>query len=360
MKGESEKLYTPVYDSQKNVFAGILKELEEANTLLKSENTIIRGDIIFSGDTDKWIRLINSFRLKVLISLSKKESDAELNIKSRFAAIAANEPLMRGMQDNGQLSYLNQEGNRYPEFNNSTFGSGLYIDSTFIRRLQDHKDPRLFIFCTQTKEAKEAGKALNDFTAYEGGDPAAPYGTVNEKATQEKLSKVLERYYQDPTNEPTLLLSYSELQLILSEAAVRGWISGNAAAYYQNGIKASFKFYETYAKGLGQWVDENAADVYLSDPMHNLDAKPAAEEKIEAIILQKYFQSFFQGKWTPLFDNMRTGYPEYRRPAGVEIPFRWIYPQSEYNNNAENVSEAIKQQFGEGNDKINQKTWWLK
>ena len=360
LKGESDKIYHPLYDSQKTVFMGILQELDEANTLLKSENTIIRGDVIYNGSTDKWRRLVNAFRLKLLLSLSKKESDTDLNIRSRFAAIVQSEPLLQAIQDNGQLIYLNQEGNRYPEFNSSSYGSGMYIDSTFIRRLQDHKDPRLFVFCTQTKEAKEAGKALNDFTAYEGGDPAAPYGTVNEKATKGKVSKVLERYYQDPTNEPLVLLGYSELQLILAEATVRGWISGDANNYYQNGVRASFKFYETYAKGLGALVDETAATAYLAEPVNDLSLRTSVEEKIEAIILQKYFQSFLQGKWTPFFEALRTGYPAYRRPAGVEIPFRWMYPQSEYNYNDKNVAEAIKNQFGEGNDKTNQKTWWVK
>ncbi|MDR3367239.1 MAG: SusD/RagB family nutrient-binding outer membrane lipoprotein [Prevotellaceae bacterium] len=360
LKGEAAEVYTPAYDSQKAVFMGILSELEEADDLLEKENTIIRGDIIYGGSTDKWRRLVNAFRLKVLLSLSQKESDAELNVKSRFAAIVQSEPLMRDFEDNGQLTYLNQEGNRYPEFNSSSYGSGMYIDSTFIRRLQEHSDPRLFVFCTQTKEAKEAGKALDDFTAYEGGDPAAPYGTVNEKATQGKVSKVLERYHQDPTNEPSVLLGYSEQQLILAEAAVRGWIAGDANAYYQNGVKASFKFYETYAKGLGQFVSEAKAEEYLGNPVNDLSLKAADAEKIEAIILQKYFQSFLQGKWTPFFDALRTGYPEYRRPAGVKLPFRWMYPQSEYSYNAKNVAEAIKNQFGEGNDKIDQKTWWLK
>ncbi|MDR2773349.1 MAG: SusD/RagB family nutrient-binding outer membrane lipoprotein [Tannerella sp.] len=360
LKGESDAVYNPVYDSQKTVFMGIIRELEEAGELLKNENTIIRGDIIYDGSTDKWRRMVNSFRLKILLSLSQKESDPDLNVGSRFAGIVQNEPLMRDIGDNGQLVYLNQEGNRYPEFNSSGYGSGMYIDSTFIRRLQDHRDPRLFVFCTQTKEAKEAGKALDDFTAYEGGDPAAPYGTVNEKATQGKVSKVLERYYQDPTNEPSVLLGYSELQLILAEATVRGWISGDANDYYQKGVKASFKFYETYAKGLGSFVDEAVAADYLANPVNDLSQKATVEEKIEAIILQKYFQSFLQGKWTPYFDMLRTGYPEYRRPLGVEIPFRWMYPQSEYDYNAQNVAEAIKSQFGEGNDKINQKTWWIK
>lgn len=359
LNGESEEGYTsPAYDGQKAVFQGILRELEEANTLLRNENNIIAGDIIYHGDISSWRKLVNAFRLKVLLTLSGKEGDGDLNVKSAFAAIVQNEPLL-GAGDDAQLVFLDQEGNRYPEFNSSGFSSGMYIDSTFIRRLQDRQDPRLFIYCTQTRVGKENGKIVSDFTSYEGGDPAKPYATVNLKAARGETSKVADRYHQDPTCEPRVLLGYSEQQLILAEAAVRGWIGGNAEGYYESAVKASFKFYETYAKGQGQYVSESKANEYLAKPLNNFTAAASDEEKIELIIMQKYLQSFFQKGWTSFFDHLRTGYPSFRRPAGVNIPFRWIYPESEYNYNGQNVSEAISRQFGEGNDEIDQKPWWL-
>ena len=103
-----------------------------------------------------------------------------------------------------------------------------------------------------------------------------------------------------------------------------------------------------------------AADVNLSHPINDLAEVETDEEKIERVIMKKYLQSFYQSGWTAFFDHLRTGYPSFRRPAGVEIPYRWIYPQSEYNYNTENVTTAIARQFGEGNDKINVTTWWLK
>ncbi|UZJ63029.1 SusD/RagB family nutrient-binding outer membrane lipoprotein [Sphingobacterium sp. KU25419] len=249
-KGENGSLYIPKYDTQKEVFVGILKELEEANNLLKSNNNPINGDIIYTGNSDKWRKLINSFRLKVLLTLSRKSADFPVDIKSEFAKIYNGETLITNAagSDDGQLIFLNQEGNRYPEFNSSGYGSGMYMDSTFIRRLQDHKDPRLFVLATQTRLGKESGKSLDDFSSYEGGDPIVPYAEVNEKAVKGKLSKVHERFYKDPTAEPLVLMGYSELQFIIAEAIVRGWIIGNDKECYVNGIKASFKFYENYAK----------------------------------------------------------------------------------------------------------------
>lgn len=360
LQGESQETYTPpVYDKQKDVFKGILAELKEANDLLANENSIIAGDIIYKGDVTKWRKAINAFRLKVLLLLSKKEADADLNIKSTFAQIVTNEPLFESNSDDAQLVFLDQEGNRYPEFNSSSYGSGMYMDSTFIRRLQDREDPRLFIYCTQTKNAEDNGLAIDDFSAYEGGDPAAPYSEVNTKAANGKTSKVNNRYHKDPTTEPMVVIGFSEQQLIIAEGIVRGWVAGDAAEYYNDGVKASFKFYQTYAKGLGQYVSESIATAYLAKPINNLATAATNEEKIEKIIMQRYLRAFLQSPWGPFFDHLRTGYPSFRRPAGVNIPFRWIYPQAEYNTNADNVAAAIQSQFGEGNDKISSQPWWV-
>ncbi|HCO83577.1 MAG TPA: SusD/RagB family nutrient-binding outer membrane lipoprotein, partial [Arenibacter sp.] len=214
LKGETEEQYLPKYDTQKEIFVGILRELSEANDLLEGNTNIIAGDIIFGGNTTKWQKLVNSFRLKVLMTLSKKVGDADLSVISSFASIYNNEPIMVSNEDNGQLTFLDEEGSRYTEFNSSGYGSGMYMSSTFIEMLQDRQDPRLFIYCGQTKNAKEAGLAIDDFMAYEGGDPLAPYAEVNDKAAAGDVSKVNLRYTTDPTTEPHNLMGYWELEFI--------------------------------------------------------------------------------------------------------------------------------------------------
>ncbi|MFC5624495.1 SusD/RagB family nutrient-binding outer membrane lipoprotein [Algoriphagus winogradskyi] len=359
LKGETNEEYAPIYDDQETVFKGILMELKEAEEILSEQNTIIAGDIIYGGNVLSWRKLINAFRLKVLMTLSPKVESGEID-PSEFNSIFTKNPLMESESESGQLVFLDQQNNRYPDFNSSGFSSGMYIDSTFIQRLQVRKDPRLFIYCTQTKSAKEAGKAIDDFSAYEGGDPAAPYGEVNEKATQGNVSKVNDRYHRDPVNEPYKLMGYSEQQLILAEAAVRGWINADAKMLYESGVKGSFKFYEMYSEEYSSYVDADAALSYLNEPLNDFSNATQKEEKIEMIVMQKYLQSFFQMQWTSFYDHHRTGFPSFRRPAGVEIPYRWIYPQSEYNFNADNVTSAITKQFGAGNDNIHEMTWWIK
>ena len=221
LKGETDAIYQPKYDSQEKVLENILNELAEADNLLKDNNEIISGDIIYNGNLLQWRKLINAYRLRILMSLSHKTKVGNINIPATFAEIAHNCPLMESAADNGQLVYLDQSSNRYPYFNDSDFGSGRFMDSTYIAAFVTRKDPRLFAIATQTPKAEQEGKAIDDFTAYDGGDPAVPYSLVNDKATAGLCSKPTERYYKSPTNEPMILMGYTEQQLISGRRCCR-------------------------------------------------------------------------------------------------------------------------------------------
>jgi len=360
LKSESEEIYKPEYDTQKEVFTGILQELKEANDLLTDNDDILEGDIIYGGSTEKWRKLVNSFRLKVLLTLSHQTSDSDLNIASRFNNIYENQPIIESLADNGQLEFVDQLGSRYTEFSDASgYASGRYVDSTFIQKLADREDPRLFIYCGLTKNAKENNLAVDNFDAYEGGNPIAPYGEVNEKAASGNVSKVNLRYTTDPINEPHMVLGYPEIQFILAEAAVREWISSSAEEHYENGVRASFEFYNLYAEDYAAYVDANAADTYLQHEQVDFNNAGNDDEQIEQIITQKYLQSFEQGGWTKYFEHLRTGYPSFLTQSGATPPTRWMYPNDEYQYNGNNVEQAITRQFGEGNDDIRKVPWWL-
>jgi len=65
----------------------------------------------------------------------------------------------------------------------------------------------------------------------------AAQGTVNPHASQ-----LHNRYRQ--TSDPLVLMrliSAAETNLILAEAAFRGWIAGDPAEYYSEGVRESFR-----------------------------------------------------------------------------------------------------------------------
>lgn len=359
LQGQDGDNFSPKYDSQENVFDGILQYLTDASTELSKladEGVTINGDIIYNGDLGQWLKLVNSFHLKVLMSLSHHTTVGAHNIANEFKTVSQ-EPLMESNDDNGQLSYLDQVGSRYPQFNAQW--SGYYMDKTYIDRMAARKDPRLFLFCLPTNEAATAGKAIDDFSAYAGGDPAVPYGDNITLVKDGKISQINDRFRMHPVGEPTMLMGYAELQQVLAEATVRGWISGDAKTYYENGVKASFLWYETYATDYSQYVTQDAAMQYLQEDSVKFSSDLTMEEKIKRVILQKYFVSFYQGDWDPFYEHLRTGYPTFKHVEGTEIPYRWMYPDSEYKYNTQNVEAAITSQFGANNDDTHEKPWWL-
>ncbi|WP_345991619.1 SusD/RagB family nutrient-binding outer membrane lipoprotein [Chryseobacterium sp. Chry.R1] len=356
VKGESG-ITQPKYDSQEAVMSGILTELKEANDLINS-NDKIEGDIIYQGDATKWKKLINSFRLKILITLSKKTTVGNYNIATEFASIAGSQPLMSSITDNGELKFADAADSRYTMFNNSGYGSSLYMADYFINFFKNRQDPRLFTFAAQTTAAKEAGKPITDFTGYNGGNPVSPYSDNAALVAAKNISKINDRFYKDPTNEPSSVLSYSELEFILAEATARGWISGSAKTHYDNGIKASFSFYQTYVKNPNLYFSGFNVNNYLATPLVAYDNSASLSSQLEKIMTQKYMTMFHQSQWTSYYDYLRTGYPNYPLQTGVAAPLRFRYPQSEYNYNSVNLKAALAAQYG-GTDNINSKPWWL-
>lgn len=358
IKGE-EKITQPKFDTQEDVFKGILTELKEANDLVGTGQPI-DGDIIYNGNMAQWKKLINSFRLKVLISLSKKSRVGDISVASEFANIANTQPIMQSIDDDGALKFYDVADSRYTYFNDSGYGSSVYIADYFVNLFKERKDPRLFTFAEQTTGAKEAGKAITDFTSYNGGNPVSPYSDNAALVTAKNISKINTRYYLDAVNEPSSILSYSELEFILAEAAARGWIASTAKGHYENAIKANFNFYKKYVTNQQNYFSGFNVNDYLNQNLVKFDASQSLNNQLQRIMTQKYMTMFHQSQWTSYFDYLRTGYPEFPLPKGMSTaPKRFLYPQTEYNYNGANLKEALNRQYN-GKDDIHETPWWLK
>lgn len=344
----------PLYDKQEDIYLGVLNDLKIASDSLSSQQTAIGGDIIYNGNIDSWKKLINSFTLRVLMSLSKKESNTTLNIKQRFNEIVsdpAKYPLFGSNADNGRLPYYNITGNQYPYYNDNSMKTDFYLDSSFVDILQGLKDPRLFVFGAPTVAS---GLPVKNFNAYDGLVGSAPLDYNTNKRGLGMASQINTRFSGDPANEPSLLMGYAELQFILAEAVMRGWISGNADDLYKKGIAAALNF--SNFKYFYSGADSTS---YIDQPA--LTLQPGNE--IKQIITQKYIGMFMNTGWQPFYEQRRTGYPVFETAGagilnGGKIPKRWMYPSDEYTNNPTNVQNAVKAQYPDGDD-INGTMWLI-
>lgn len=336
----------PKYDAQKDVYIGVLNELEEANALLDPANGVIEGDVIYGGNATKWKKLVNAFRLRVLIHLSKKESDATLNVKGQFQSILSNPakyPLMTSSLDNGQLIYnTTAVSNYYPLYQNNSIPSLAALEKGFVNLLKSRSDPRLFKIAQPIP-----GQPAGVFSSYDGVDAGL---TVSDQVDASQFaSKIAIRYIEDPVNEPMILMGYGEQEFLIAEGIARGWATGVPETHYQNGIIASMNFYGVAAADI---------QTYLARP--DVVYNPA--NAIPMIITQKYLSFFLNTQWEAFFEQRRTGIPALSTGPGTQnggqVPKRWTYPQSEFSYNAENVQSAVQTQFA-GNDDINKVLWVL-
>jgi hypothetical protein len=376
LKGLEDK--DPSFNTQKEVYIQILKWLDESNaelkTLIASNDISLDGDFLYGNDLTKWRKAVNTFTLRTLISLSKKDADADLNIKAKFAAIVNNPteyPIMTSNSDNMNYVY-NGTTQLYPTNpGNKGFDKGRYnMAETYVKGLTTLNDPRVFVVCNPAKAKLASGLLGTDFAAYVG----APSGqSLDDMSSQAGLGNYSysnqKRYYGSLAGpEPGVQLAYWELCFNIAEGINRGWAAGNADTYYQNGIKASMAFYGitdgasiTVTNQDEVTIATVAASVtnYLAQPSVAYSGNNAAG--LNQILTQKYLAFFQNSGQEAYFNYRRTGVPVFHAGPGTGntgvIPKRWLYPSDESFYNTANLNTALTRQFGSGVDDVNSILW---
>ncbi len=383
------KVPTPKYDTQKQVFIQSLQLLEDANTelaaLIASSNTSLLGDFYFleriTNAKDpltalkQWQKVVNSYKLRVLINLSKKSADADLNIKQKFADVYNNPakyPIMGDLTDNWEYQY-NATLNYYPN-NKGNYGNDatrLCVASTWLNTLAGLNDLRAM---KVADPARGLGFADTSYQSFVGGGNGEDMSTLGGKINAFLISPIgRKRYYDTYTGENTFLVGYPEMCLNIAEAINRGWITGSANTWYQQGVKAMFSFYGvadgantvSFLKGTapGDYVSYNvnfSYANYFSQPSVAYAGDNA--NGLNQILTQRYLSLARNSGLEGYYQWRRTGVPTFSTGPGVGnsnvIPLRYQYPSSELATNAVNNAAAVTSQYG-GKDDINAKMWLI-
>lgn len=360
-------IYQPIYDTQKSIFIQCLKWLEMANDTLETLSSTnyygVEGDIFFGGDLSKWRRLVNSFRLRVLIGLSKRANDPDLAVKKQFAEILGDPnhyPIMESNLDNMQITYdANSVDNYYPAFSDNPLGVAKRrpLGATFINLLKDLHDPRLFKVAMPAAQKSGPDTGETVFDTYRG----APTGVLQVRLSDSVNAGYYsladyEYWFSSKTGVPTIQLGVCEVDFSLAEGINRGWAGEGKADlardYYEKGIKESMAVYG---------IDSSEIESYVHRPA--IQYKGNNVEGLEQILEQKYIAFFQNSGWEPFYNYRRTGVPEFSTgPSNKNnglIPKRWYYPQSDYFDNLTNLRTALASQYG-GADDLNAVMWMLK
>jgi hypothetical protein len=365
----------PAFDTQEDIYRGILAELETANQLLSQPraayNSSIEGaDVYFNGDPSKWRKMANSLKLRFLMRLSEKLPDFAKQGIEEIIANPGTYPIITNPGDDATLAFesISRESS-WP--NNTRFDVDasnyrrLKMCETLVEAMRSRNDPRLAVWANPVQiplvvdddlpegtDKIENGKrylspdvlasrnvALEDISQnpdFVGIPPGIAGAQVynlspdaNQAAFNPHVSWLNDRY-REPTG-PLLrarLISATEVNFILAEAALKGWaVGGTAESYYTKAIQSSFS----------TWGLSGQVDSYLEQEMVKFDGT------VKQLIEQKWISS-----WTAAaeawFDYRRTGYPELvAGPFTIRsvIPVRLYYMLEERNLNKANTEAAM-------------------
>lgn len=331
----------PKYDKQEVIYPALIDSLESAATYLGSEGTIgATQDIMYGGDTGKWLKFANSLRVRLLMRMS-----AKTDVSAELQSLVNGGNLFSSNADNAQLVYTAQNPNANPIWNTIVFSTRLEwkINETLVTTMEGLNDPRLPVYAqpNTSGEIRGAAPGLEEPTT-KGYDYAntSPIG----------------KYFLQP-NTPAIFMDFTELNFLLAEAAKKGFISGGdvtAEDYYNAGITASFNTYNN-VEIEGSTIVISPAN-YLLSPAVAYDATDALEQ----INTQKWIALYTQGveAWT---EWRRTKLPALSpaiNPIGItEIPSRYYYPSKEQSLNATNYNAAVSGMSGP--DALTTKVWWM-
>lgn len=210
-----------------------------------------------------------------------------------------------------------------------------------------------------------ARTAANIFYTYQDAE-GRPVNIYNYQVYYSHYSTVNRYTYADP-KAPTFVVTYAQTCFLLAEAAQRGYITGSAQTYYENGVKAAFDQFNKFPSGTKainfacpNGTKQAANDYLTANPFNSATA-------LEQINTQYYICTF--GDPHEVFANWRrSGYPVLT-PAAMApldglcatengaIPRRFRYPSEESQVNEANYNAAVQNQ---GGDTFSTRVWWDK
>lgn len=318
---------TPAYDDEAYIYEAISDSLQWAIAAFdpSADGFSSSADILYGGDIGKWQKFANSLLLKIgmrLADVNTSKANALVNAAVQGGVFESN-------ADNATFAFSENQPYTHPMYDYfvvDSRASDFVVTQFFIDMLSAVADPRMEVYFDE-----------NVAGGYKGGVYGAA-GNAYDNLTHIDPALVEADY-------PGIMMDYSFVAFTLAEAVERNFITGDAAAYYEAGIRASFE-----AWGL----TEAQADTYIAQSA--VAYATAAGDYKQKIGIQKYIALYNQGHeaWT---EARRLDYPQLLPAASNNRPNakRMIYPTAEVLINGANYRAAVSNL---GADDTNAPIFW--
>jgi hypothetical protein len=330
------QILNPKYEAQSDIYNGLVKLVDDATKLINPDDTQHPGndDLIYQGDMEKWLHFANTLKLKIGMRLAKKDpTRAAAIVKSLEGAtfILPGESAMQNFNSTG-----GQQNPLYGASAGTVLGGtqNLVASSTTVNFFSGNSDPRLDVFYDAIGTGV-VGIPQGSFNAPPTTTVSAPSALTGANAKDENSALA-----------PVKLMTDYEASFLQAEAVVRGWLTGDAAELYNEGITNNFVAYD---------LTEADASEYYAQPAIAFPAGGTTEVKVKAIITQKWAAMCGNQTIEAWTEWRRTGYPSFFTISKASIigagrwPGIFLYPSSELTRNP-NAPKT--------NHLVYDKVWW--
>lgn len=365
-KALSDKNYSPKYDTQQAIYADLLKELDQSITAFDAaQPTFGNADLVYNGDVTKWKKFAYTLMLRLGMRLTEVDpAMAKTWVEKAIAGGIILDDADRAIiayVDGTQISSRNFIAAGLLSTDYITPGGENIEGGKFAKTLIDHlkgtKDPRLNVISIVWVPSG-TGFVADTSTALQKGMPNAAYNNVPENFNtfSEPNPATLLKY-----NAPLLVMGNAETNLLLAEAALRGWYSGlTPKVAYETAVKAGMRQWSLF--GTGGVISDAKVTAFLTANPYKTAGTMA--QQLEQIQTEKWVSLFLEDEYEIFAGWRRTGYPTLiptnypGNLTGGKIPTRFVIPDSEETYNKINFIEARTRQGG--TNTLSSIVWWDK
>ncbi|MFA8435165.1 MAG: SusD/RagB family nutrient-binding outer membrane lipoprotein [Marinifilaceae bacterium] len=343
---------TPAYNDGKYIYGKLIESIDLAlsKDFDAATNSVPgKTDFLFEGDATKWKQFANTLKLKMYLRMiNAAPAEAKAGVESVFAngiGFLGEDAAMTQFEDAPDKSNPFYEYN----FRKLNVATNLRASNTLMSYLLSHGDPRLDAI----------------YTAGSGGQFALYQGQFNASSTE--IDPDQPSVARQSPLEPVRFISGAESYFMQAEAVARYGVAGDAKAMYDAGVTAAFgQFafdtqYDAY--------DLDATDFIAAGGDYEFPSAGSLEEKIEAIITQKWISCVGSHSLEAFFETNRTGYPKTSAVPGSDpsyvagqltyslegvtsgkFPKRLVFPDIEINRNPNTPTKVA----------VTETVWWSK
>lgn len=307
--------FAPKFDDDQEIYSQLIPLIDEGIELLSGASEPMGSeDLMYDGDTDKWIKFANSLKLRILMRQS-----GVVDVAEDVRNLVSSGSFIESAQDIAEIRFEGSTGDENPMFARMESGvSNFYVGSnTSMDYLADNSDPRL--------------EALYGLAVNSGTLVGIHQGSIDDEpftASVDDYSQMTSTLYRN--DAPVILMSDWEVWFLRAEAALKFGTSDDDASAFENAVAANFEYLgvangQQFASSLDYSNSGSKIDMIAVQKWISMNGLQEDEGWIET--------RRFDTEANPIFSRDIFVKPTLSVLADNQHPSIWLYPANELSLN---------------------------